>query len=91
MASGWPVIATRVGGNPELVEDGETEVLVPPADPLAMAEAIRTYLMERGQLIRHGQAGRKRAEEHFTIEAMVNGYLRVYDEVLNGKGHGAAL
>lgn len=86
MASGLPVIATRVGGNPELVEHGETGVLVSPADPLAMAEAMRMYLMEPSQLSRHGQAGRKRAEAKFNMETMVDGYLSVYDDVLEGRG-----
>lgn len=85
MASGLPVVATRIGGNPELVEVGETGLLVPPADPVAMAEAIRTYLVDTDQLSRHGRAGRKRVEERFSMEAMVNGYLAVYDSVLRGK------
>jgi sugar transferase (PEP-CTERM/EpsH1 system associated) len=82
MASGLPVIATNVGGNPELVVDGETGMLVPPSDPVAMAGAIQSYLNDPAKLQRHGQAGRKRAVEHFSIEKMVEGYLGVYDEVL---------
>jgi sugar transferase (PEP-CTERM/EpsH1 system associated) len=84
MASGVPVIATRVGGNPELVQDGATGRLVPCADPVAMAEAIHTYLVDAGQLWRHGQAGRQRAEAHFSMEAMVTAYLAVYNAVLRG-------
>jgi len=82
MASGLPVIATNVGGNPELVEEGRTGLLVPASDPRAMAEAIRTYLYDPGKLIQHGRAGRKRAAEEFSIESMVNGYMAVYDAVL---------
>jgi sugar transferase (PEP-CTERM/EpsH1 system associated) len=89
MASGLPVIATRVGGNPELVEHGETGLLVPPADTLAMAEAMRTYLTEPGQLSRHGQAGRRRAEKEFSVKLMVDGYLAVYDDVLKSQGQSA--
>jgi sugar transferase (PEP-CTERM/EpsH1 system associated) len=91
MASGLPVIATNVGGNPELVVEGETGMLVPPSNPVAMADAIYSYLKDPAKLERHGQAGRKRAEEHFSIEKMVEGYLRVYDEVLaeRGRGRGA--
>ena len=81
MASGLPVVATRVGGNPELVVEGETGALVPPSDPIAMAEAIQAYLKDPAKLEKHGQAGRKRAEEHFSIETMVKGYLDVYDEL----------
>jgi sugar transferase (PEP-CTERM/EpsH1 system associated) len=88
MASGLPVIATNVGGNPELVVNGETGMLVSPSDPVAMAEAIHSYLKDPVKLKRHGQAGRKRAEEQFSIEKMVEGYLRVYDEVLAERGGG---
>jgi sugar transferase (PEP-CTERM/EpsH1 system associated) len=90
MASGLPVIETNVGGNPELVVDGETGMLVPSSDPIAMADAIYSYLKDPAKLERHGQAGRKRAVEHFSIEKMVEGYLRVYDEVLAERGRGRA-
>jgi sugar transferase (PEP-CTERM/EpsH1 system associated) len=82
MASGLPVVATRVGGNPELVVEGETGMLVPSANPVAMAEAIGSYLTDPEKRIRHGRTGRKRVEEQFSIEAMVKGYLSVYDAVL---------
>lgn len=84
MASGLPVVATRVGGNPELVEVGNTGLLVPPCNPEAMADAILSYLLDPELLSIHGQAGRKRAEARFRMEAMVNGYLAVYDAVLKG-------
>jgi glycosyltransferase involved in cell wall biosynthesis len=83
MACGRPVVATRVGGSPELVEEGQTGVLVPPADPTAMAGAIGAYFADPGQLARHGRAARKRVEQHFSMETMVNGYLAVYDAVMN--------
>jgi sugar transferase (PEP-CTERM/EpsH1 system associated) len=85
MASGLPIVATRVGGNHELVRDGETGLLVPSAHPSAMAEAIRAYLVDCRQAARHGAAGRQRVEALFSIDSMVNGYLAVYDAVLNGK------
>jgi sugar transferase (PEP-CTERM/EpsH1 system associated) len=84
MASGLPIVATRVGGNDELVRDNETGVLIPPGNPAAMADAIRTYLIDPGKARRHGEAGRKRVEAFFSISSMVNGYLDVYDAVLNG-------
>lgn len=86
MASGLPVVATRVGGNSELVIEGDTGMLVPPESPFALASAIRTYLMHPAQATRHGEAGRKRAETHFSIHGMVDGYLAIYDAVLNGRG-----
>lgn len=82
MASGLPVVATRVGGNPELVEDDVTGTLVPSADPIAMAEVLRRYLVCPDLLLRHGQAARARAEGQFSIAAMVKGYMAAYDHVL---------
>lgn len=86
MASGLPVVATRVGGNPELVVEGKTGMLVPTEDPVALSEAIRFYLHHPEESNRHGRAGRERAETCFSIDAMVRGYLSVYDQVLEAKG-----
>jgi glycosyltransferase involved in cell wall biosynthesis len=85
MASGLPIVATRVGGNPELVDEGKTGALVPPNDPAALAEAISRYLEGPGMMTAHGRAGREKVEGLFSMEAMVEGYLAVYDEVLRGK------
>lgn len=82
MASGLPVVATRVGGNPELVEEGKTGWLIPSADLIALGEAIRSYLLHPELLSIHGQAGRKRAEECFSLEKMVREYASVYDRLL---------
>jgi glycosyltransferase involved in cell wall biosynthesis len=83
MACGLPVVATAVGGNAELVVDGETGRLVPAGDPAALAAAIRAYLDDPGLLDAHGAAGRRRVEERFDLDAMVAAYLAVYDAVLN--------
>jgi glycosyltransferase involved in cell wall biosynthesis len=82
MAARKPVIATRVGGIPEIVEDGQTGVLVPPADPPALAAAIRSLLIDRDQAGRLASAGRARVQREFTLEAMVRGIAAVYDEAL---------
>jgi len=82
MATGLPVVATNVGGNPELVLDGETGFLVPAADPLSMAKAIHTYCMSGEDRRAHGCAGRRRVQKVFSLQNMVNGYLEVYDELL---------
>lgn len=82
MASGLPVIATRVGANAELLEAGATGVLVPPAAPEPMAAAILAYLDDPARLAGHGAAGRARAEAHFSLAAMVAQYAAVYDRVL---------
>lgn len=81
MASALPVVATRVGGNPELVEHGVTGLLVNAADEQAMADAIAVYLKSPELLIAHGTAGRKVVEDKFSIVAMVNRYMETYDAV----------
>ena len=82
MASGLPVIATEVGGNPDLVQAGVTGSLVPAADPEALAGALAGYLSDPERRQREGQAARARAERDFSLAAMVQGYLRVYDKAL---------
>ncbi|MFO0706483.1 MAG: TIGR03088 family PEP-CTERM/XrtA system glycosyltransferase [Nitrospira sp.] len=86
MASGLPVIATRVGGNVELIEEERTGLLVPPSDPEAMAAAIRSYAEDRARIAAHGVAARKKAETEFSLRAMVERYVSVYDGVLAGEG-----
>lgn len=83
MASGRPVIATAVGGNPELVVDGETGLLVPPNDPPAMAAAITKLLGEPQLRKQMGESGRRRVEEKFSLEVMVRNYAKVYLEVFS--------
>lgn len=83
MACGRPVVATRVGGNPELVGEGETGYLVPRSDPHALAGAIERYLDEPALMLRHGAAGRARVEAAFSLETMVACYLAVYDQLWN--------
>lgn len=82
MATGLPVVATWVGGNVELVEDRRSGMLVPPANPEAMAVAIASYFMDEEQGSRHGRAGLRKIETQFSLEAMINGYRAVYDAVL---------
>jgi sugar transferase (PEP-CTERM/EpsH1 system associated) len=82
MASGLPVVATRVGGNPELVEDGASGRLVPAADSEALARAIVRYLGDRLTAAQHGAAGRQLAERRFSLERMVSDYARLYDRML---------
>lgn len=86
MATGLPVVATRVGGNPELVEEGVTGLLVPPADPLALAGAISVYLKHPERIAHHGRAGRERIEREFSLTDMVERYMAVYNSVLAERG-----
>lgn len=78
MASGLPVVATRVGGNPELVEDGVGGVLVPRSDPEALAAALSPYVGDAELRKRHGQASRHRAIGHFSLERMAQAYTNLY-------------
>jgi sugar transferase (PEP-CTERM/EpsH1 system associated) len=82
MASGLPVVATKVGGNGELVRDGTTGLLVPPGDPAALAAALRRYLRDPALRAAHARAARERALAAFSMEAMVRGYVGVYDRLL---------
>jgi glycosyltransferase involved in cell wall biosynthesis len=78
MASGLPVIATRVGGNPEVVADGETGLLVPPGDPRALAAAVFRLRRDWGQAAQLGRAGRRRVEACFDVRRMVAEYEKMY-------------
>jgi sugar transferase (PEP-CTERM/EpsH1 system associated) len=82
MSTGLPVVATAVGGNAELVADGVTGVLVPPDEPGAMMRAILRYYRNPDLLAGHGRAARQQVEISFSLEAMTQGYIRVYDKAL---------
>jgi sugar transferase (PEP-CTERM/EpsH1 system associated) len=82
MATGLPVVATSVGGTPELVTDGASGRLVPPSDSLAMAKALQRYIDHPSLIAQHGQAGCQRVEHEFGIDKMVNRYQAVYDALL---------
>ena len=87
MAAGLPIVATRVGGVGEVVVDGVTGTLVEPGNPAALAQALRGYMedaLRRGQ---HGDAGRQRVEQRFSLAAMLAGYTSLYDEVLARRDH----
>ncbi len=82
MASGLPVVATRVGGNPELVVDGQSGTLIPPADVEVMARVLTYYANEPAIASAQGQAGRKIAEQNFSINTMVANYTALYNDAL---------
>ena len=81
MAHAKPVVATPVGGTPELVVDGETGLLVPPRDPAALAAAIRSLLSDPARARELGRAGHERAAREFSETAMTMRVLEVYDAV----------
>lgn len=80
MASGLPVVATRTGGNPELIEDGVTGRLVPVGDTAALAEALGAYAADPHLRALHGKAASERTVERFGLDRMVDGYRRLYLE-----------
>ncbi len=86
MACRLPVVATRTGGIPELVKNGETGLLVPPRNPEALAEAILTLYRDRRQAARLAQAGCDFVHKHFSAEAMADKTVAVYDKLAAAKG-----
>jgi glycosyltransferase involved in cell wall biosynthesis len=82
MEAGLPVVATRVIGSEEVVEDGVTGALVRPGDPAALGAAVARLLADPGRRRRQGTAGRRRYEERFTRERMAAGTAAVYESVL---------
>lgn len=89
MAAGLPVVTTAVGGNAELVAEGVTGFLVPPADPRALAAAMSALAHDPGRGRAFGQAGRARILADFTMDRMLNAYARMYWELLNAGGRHA--
>ncbi len=87
MAARLPVVATAIGGTPEVVVDGVTGLLVPPRDPGALAEAITRLLRDHDLRVRMGQAGRERVERRFSIEETVRLTEELYKTLLEEKGY----
>lgn len=82
MAAGKPVVATQVGGNAELIVDGETGYLVPPMNPSALAAHILALLGDDSLRHRLGDAGRRRVAEAFSLQQMVKSYEQLYDRCI---------
>jgi len=83
MAAGVPVIATRVGGTPELVEDGVTGLLVPPRDPAALSQSMTLLLDNLVTARRLGDAGRNYVMSRFSIDKMVADTQSLYVKLLS--------
>lgn len=86
MAAGRPVVATRVGGVPEIVQDGVTGMLVPPGDPERLAAAILHVLSDGERARAMGRRGLELVRERFSLEAMVRSYERLYERLLAKEG-----
>jgi glycosyltransferase involved in cell wall biosynthesis len=83
MAAGRPVIASRVGGLPELVDDGVTGLLIAPGDPSALAEAAYSLLADPARLAAMGAAGRERWEKFYSLSPFYENSLRAYEKALH--------
>jgi glycosyltransferase involved in cell wall biosynthesis len=86
MAAGLPVVATHVGGVPELVLPGQTGLLVPPREPAPLAEAMTQLLTDADRRRSFGQAGRRRVEKHFSFNRMVQRHEAVFEACLASPG-----
>jgi alpha-maltose-1-phosphate synthase len=81
MACGTAVVASAVGGIPEVVSDGDTGLLVPPDDPEALAEALNALVGDTGRAAAMGRAGRERAVTEFGWRAVAAQTVALYEEV----------
>jgi len=85
LAMGKPVVATHTGGIPEIISNGETGRLVPPANPDALATAIIELLENPEFAMKMAMNGEKKVRKHFSIDAMVDKNIRVYKQILMKK------
>jgi len=81
MATGIPIVATRVGGTPEIVEDGVTGSLIPTGNPVLLGETIRKYVSDRSLCEMHGKAARLRCDNLFSLDTMVKKYDELYSKL----------
>ena len=88
MAAGLPAVASRVGGVPEVLVEGLTGLLVGPADPGGLAEAIEKLMADADRRATMGQAARRRAADVFSIRRMIERIEALYGELLAGKRKG---
>jgi glycosyltransferase involved in cell wall biosynthesis len=87
MAAKVPVVVTRVGGVPDVVGPAEA-MLVPPEDPIALANAIHSVIQDRAGALRRAEAAARRLHTNFGIEAWIDAHDRLYDiiaSIRNGR------
>lgn len=87
MAAGRPVVATRVGGTPEVVQDGVCGLIVEPEQPAALAEAVLTLAADALRRAALGARARERVSAEFTVQRMVQRFERIYAELLSASRH----
>jgi glycosyltransferase involved in cell wall biosynthesis len=82
MASGLPSIVTSVGENPQVIEDGKSGLLIPPADEQTLAETLRCLLREPRRRESMGRAARERLERHFSLQGFMVAHERLYENMM---------
>jgi len=82
MAAGKPIVATRIGGTDEVIQDGQTGLLVPPADPESLAQAIQRVLTDRLLAQRLGAEARARVRKEFSAETVAARTVEIYEELM---------
>ncbi len=86
MVLGKPVIATRVGGIVDVVDDGKNGILIPPGDHVALTTALITLLQDRQLRVKMGEAAKRKIDEKFSAQTMVKRIEDLYDELISKKG-----
>jgi sugar transferase (PEP-CTERM/EpsH1 system associated) len=89
MAAGLPVVATDVGGNPEVVLDDVTGYVVEARNPEALASAMQKIMQNPDEAAVMGERGRDRVQRKFSLDVMVGGYEQIYEELLRSNGSAA--
>jgi glycosyltransferase involved in cell wall biosynthesis len=82
MAMGKPIVATDVGGNPELVIPEANGILVAPQNPEAIAEAVSGLLEDRSRMMSMGEQSRRMVQQRFSLERMVSDYMDIYERYI---------
>jgi glycosyltransferase involved in cell wall biosynthesis len=85
LAAGLPCVATAVGGNPELVRDGENGFLVPPRQSAPLARALATLLQDSSLRQRMGARSRALAAREYSLDAMIRRTEAIYEDVLSAR------
>jgi glycosyltransferase involved in cell wall biosynthesis len=89
-AAGVPVVATAVGGTPEVIEEGESGFLVPPANPTLMANRILDVLVSETKRLAMGGSGRNRVQTHFSFEGQSAQYQRLFESLVMKRSKASA-
>lgn len=85
MAAGRPVVATAVDGTPEIIQDGSTGLLVPPADPYALSSAVKRLLRDRRLRKKLGERGQDHVVRNFDMKIMITNFEKVYRRFMEEK------